>query len=330
MDSKPGGLKAAGRALLVAALLVLLIGAPAAVIGYHLSHRPSARVGGSLQKHPDDGSVGHRDRTPAPDDKAPVRSAAKKVVKAISQTDAVSSYEWVASANQSGTGTQVAITSTGTASLDPLAIEEMTTGSPVGDVAIRMDSTDVWYAETGTSTTIPAATAAGWDGPDPFADFMSLAGSYVGEQLKAIMTFGTASPAGEIAIAEQAVAGATPSGSVTVDGQPAEQYDVQISTAGFLHQPGLTSGEREALEAAVSELDDLPLQATVDVSSAGYVVQVAYTVTLSGGATVSSQRTYSDFNAAVSVAMPPAPSAKRNGGPNTIIASSTSCDGASC
>lgn len=304
------------RRLRIATLVLLVAAAPALVIGFRLSgpHAvappASARRGGtgSVSRTPA-GSRAGRTAVHGSERVHHVRgsSPADRVMSAIASTDAVSSYTWVASASQSGTGSDIAITSSGTASLAPLAVEEITDGSPFGYVAIRMNDTDVWYDLGVGSDTIPAADGGNWTGPVPLSTFMEEAGTDVGQELKAIMALGTGSPGGEIDLTEQAVAGATPVGTVTVDGQPAERYDVSIATTGFLDQPGLTSEERQTLETAVSQLDDLPLSATVDVSSAGFVAAISYSVSLPGGATVSSEKTFSDFNQPVQIAMPPVP-----------------------
>jgi hypothetical protein len=303
------------RRLIVIGCLALLIAAvPVGLTAFRLSE-PANGATAKLSHHvsgPSRPTIPRKDptgqrHTPVVKGATPHVSAAKRALdNAVAQTDSVSSYQWVASAEQSGTGSNVQITSSGSADLDPLAVEEITTGSPYGNVAIRFDDMNVWY-ELDAPDSIPPATASVWTGPVPLSAFMDEAGSAVGEQLKALMSLGTGSPGGEINITQQAIAGATPVGAVTVDGQQVEEYDVSIATRGFLDEPNVTAQERQTLSTAVQQLNDLPLKATVDVSPAGYIVQDEYTVTFANGSSVSSQKTFSDFDQTVSISMPVTP-----------------------
>jgi hypothetical protein len=276
--------------LRIAFVVVLLICAPALVVSFRL-------LSGHSRAHTTTPSR-HTARL-GPND---VISPAAALDRAIRRTDGVSSYEWSATGSQSGTGSSAVIASSGSASLAPVAIEETTT-SPYGDVALRIDDTSGWYY-LNSGNSVPPATASGWSSPTALSALGATGGGAIGAQLQALALLGACSPFGELDLSAQAVASATPVGSVVVNGQSVEEYEVSIATGGFLGRAGTTVEQEQALEAAVDQLGDQPLTATVDVAPDGYIVRVDYTVTFANESSVSSDTTFSAFNQPVSISMP--------------------------
>jgi hypothetical protein len=297
----------------VAAALALV---PAGLVVAHLvrAHSRTADRAPTVMKHRNTGD--HRTPAPAPDrHRSPtphpiVNSGpgVRAVDSAIGSTTSVSNYDYTFNLEvtglPSGGGRTPSATGYGVVDLNPTALSVSAVTGCIGNVSVRADGDNVWSEWTESDPNGPASQLPNWN-QATVDGFQGDVSSCFGQYLSPLATISMCSPEGQLALTTQAIAGATPVGVVTVNGQTAEQYQVTIDPAGFLHQPGTTASETLALETAVTAIGSAPMSATVDVNSSGYIVEMVLSISWANGAVASHQIVLSNFNNAGTVSLPP-------------------------
>jgi hypothetical protein len=228
---------------------------------------------------------------------------------AITKTLSVSNYDLTFSLSQTGDsgasgGQTSAAQGYGVADLDPQALSVSTTPGCISAVSLRVDGTDVWDVYEGSDPSGPPSEISEWTMAS-LLDFQSSVDICLGNELGALATIGMCSPSGQLAVSAQAIATATPIGTVTVNGESAEQYQVSIDPAGFLEQPNSTPAENDALQGAVTEIGTNPMTATVDVDTAGYIVEMDLSIAYADGVTATHSIVLSNFDSAGTIELPP-------------------------
>jgi hypothetical protein len=326
--------KRAGWTVRVAAVGVLVLGVPAGVAVAHLTSTERAGLGS--QPSVRQGTKGRADRGPVYTDlhhphlshSGPILHAGpalQALQAAVSKTLAVSNYDLTFTLSETGgpsspprsppgggppgqtpSGVSPAAHGFGVADLDPQALSVMTypTCWPSG-VSLRIDGDTVFEILGVTDPTQPPPVGAFGGGAD-LDGFQSTVTGCLGSDLGALATIAMCSPSGQLALSEQAISGAKPAGTVTVNGQPAEEYDVTIDPAGFLDQPNSTPEENTAIEGALAVIGSNQMAATVDVDSAGYIVQMDLSVSYADGVTATHTIELSNLGGAGIIVMPPA------------------------
>ncbi len=208
----------------------------------------------------------------------------------------------------STSGSSDAATGTGLANLDPQALSvNVAVGcSGVRQVTVRVDGNHAWMIIGGSSDPSGPPSSAGrqW----AMYDLVSYQGTVdlcFGPELGALATIGMASPEGQLALSQQAIAGATPAGTITVNGEPATEYQVEIDPAGFLQQANSTPAEDQAIAGALRVIGNSPVEATVAVDGDGYIVEMVLSVDYPDGVTATHTIELSNFGSAGTIQLPP-------------------------
>jgi hypothetical protein len=315
----------------VTGLAVLVLGVPVGITIAHLTSNERAGLGSPASVHhrttgrTTRGAVHtdiHNSRT------GPVVKAGpglQALHAAVSKTLAVSNYDLTFSLSETGESlsqTRAGTSSsppgvaqsaagpgaqgTGVADLDPQALSVMTYPSCFASgVSLRVDGETVFEDLGVTDPTQPPPPGAYGSGTD-LDGFQATVSGCLGTELGALATIGMCSPSGQLALSQQAISGATPVGTVTVNGEPAEEYSVTIDPAGFLQQPNSTPEENTAIEGALAVIGSNQMAATVDVDDAGYVVEMDLSVAYADGVTATHAIVLSNFDNAGTIVMPTA------------------------
>ena len=325
------------------ALGVLVLGVPAGVAVAHLTSTERAAVHSPPVRN---GKSGRTNRGPVNADQhdshlsrlGPAVKAGpglQALHAAVSKTLAVSNYDLTFTLSETGqpshsdasgpasnfsggpttgvsgvrsktTSAAAGATGSGVADLDPQALSVMTYPSCwKSGVSLRIDGANVFELLQVTDPTHPPPAGVFGGGQD-LESFQSTVTSCLGTELGALATIGMCSPSGQLASSEQAITGAKPVGTVTVNGEPAEEYGVTIDPAGFLEQPNSTPDENTAIEGALAVIGSNPMSAIVDVDNAGYIVEMDLSVSYADGLTATHTIDLSNFGDAGTIVMPPA------------------------
>jgi hypothetical protein len=300
------------RAVRIVAVGALFVVVPVGVVAHLRSPGPKAASGPVRHRHSGpaklhDGTLPHGKS--AKIKIADVSPGVRALDGAIAKTLSVSNYDLTFSLSQTGgsdpPGVQPpAAEGAGVADLDPQALSVSTTPGCISAVSLRVDGTDVWDVYEGSDPSGPPSEIADWTMAS-LLGFQSSVDVCLGNELGALATIGMCSPSGQLAVSSQAIATATPVGTVTVNGESAEQYQVSIDPAGFLEQPNSTPAENDALQAAVDEIGTNPMSATVDVDAAGYIVEMDLSVAYADGVTATHSIVLSNFDNAGTIELPP-------------------------
>jgi hypothetical protein len=328
--------KRAAWVVRVTALAVLVLGVPAGIAVAHLTSTERAALGAPPSVHNRD--TGRRDHRPAHTAKhqshpGPVVNAGpglQALHAAVSKTLAVSNYDLTftlsetggpastrpetsgPATNFSGGGgssrpapEELGATGSGVADLDPQALSVLTyPGCWRSGVSLRIDGENVFEDLGVTDPTQPPPVGAFGGGSD-LDGFQATVAGCLGTELGALATIAMCSPSGQLALSQQAISGATPVGTVTVNGEPAEEYSVTIDPAGFLQQPNSTPEENTAIQGALAVIGSNEIAATVDVDNAGYIVEMDLSVSYADGVTATHTIDLSNFDGAGTIVMPP-------------------------
>lgn len=116
----------------------------------------------------------------------------------------------------------------------------------------------------------------------------------------ALGTFAFCSPTGLFDLSEASIGPTTEVGTATVDGQQTTEYAVTIDPTSFLDAPGISAGESQAMQSAISLLGDGSILDDVYVDGSGDIVR-----TVSNIDGVSLQVDLSNFGGAGTVTLPP-------------------------
>jgi len=312
----------------VAVVSILVLGVPAGIVIARLmphTAQHSADRGGpntaklKLNRHHGTGTVHHdtggrtlHHHTGGRTLHASPGPAVAALDTALSKTVEAGNYDLTFTLAETGPGPNGGpgphATGTGLATLDPQALSvNVTVGCLNGPVTVRVDGSDAWMIEGATSDPSgpPSSASSGSWAMSDLVDFQSSVNLCFARELGALATIGMASPEGQLSLSQQAIQGATPDGTVTVNGEQASEYAVEIDAAGFLEQPGSTVAENQAIQGALDVIGSNPIKATIAVDSAGYIVQMGLSVNYPDGVTASHTITLSNFGSAGSIQLPP-------------------------
>ncbi len=177
------------------------------------------------------------------------------------------------------------LTGSGAADLNPIAM----TLNHVAGVTLSFGPDNAWEqfsAPTWQEFTLPA--------------FSAYAEGVVGTTAGALGTLSFCSPSGLFDLTQSSIGPTTEVGPATVDGQSTTEYAVTIDPSSFLTAPGITSGESQAMQSAISALGNGTILDDVYIDSAGDIVR---TVSSVDGASL--QVDLSNFGNAGTVTLPP-------------------------
>jgi hypothetical protein len=257
----------------IVVVAVVLVGVP----GSKPSHSQADIVTTTTTPRP-----GATTTLPAPS--APSQSQTA-LARAVAATDSAGNFDLSFSLT-GGTGLgSSGVTGAGAADLDPIA---MTLNHVIG-ATLSFGPDNAWeqLGPPGWQEyTIPA--------------FSSYAEGVVGATAGALGTFSFCSPSGLFDLTQNSIGPTTEVGSTTVDGQSTTEYAVTIDPASFLDAPGITSGESQAIQSAISVLGSGPILDDVYINGADDIVR---TVSSIDGASL--QVDLSNFGDAGTVTLPP-------------------------
>jgi hypothetical protein len=186
----------------------------------------------------------------------------------------------------------------GTVNFDPY-VSLIVTNSSYGPRTLYVTSTTVWLSTGGT---------VGTGGPGiPLSAFASSVESALGPSQGALSMIGLASPGGSLNLEQEAVAGAAPAGSGSVDGANVTYYDVTIDMTKLADTPDLTDVQRDTIQAALPLLRQGGYTGTterVGVDDAGYIREVTATNHFADGSTGTRHTVLSNFGCAARVSPP--------------------------
>lgn len=204
--------------------------------------------------------------------------------RAIAATDSAGNFDLSFSLT-GGTGlASDGLTGSGAADLDPIAM----TLDKVAGATLAFGPDNAWeqLGEPEQEYTIPA--------------FATYADGVVGDTAGALGTFAFCSPTGLFDLSEASIGPTTEVGTATVDGQSTTEYAVAIDPTSFLDAPGISAGESQAMQSAISLLGDGSILDDVYVDTSGDIVR-----TVSNIDGVSLQVDLSNFGGAGTVTLPP-------------------------
>ena len=207
------------------------------------------------------------------------------IARAVAATDSAGNFD-LSFLLTGGTGLDSSgMTGAGAADLDPIAM----TLNHVAGATLSFGPDNAWeqLGPPGWQEyTIPA--------------FSSYAEGLVGATAGALGTFSFCSPSGLFDLTQSSIGSSTEVGPATVDGQSTTEYAVSIDPASFLDAPGISSGESQAIQSAISVLGSSPISDDVYINAAGDIVR---TVSSIDGASL--QVDLSNFGNAGTVTLPP-------------------------
>ena len=176
------------------------------------------------------------------------------------------------------------------------------------DVAVRVDEDQVWESIGGSSELAPQPNANVMG--TPLAGFAGLTESTLGNRAGAVAMLAMASPNGYLSLESQAVDGAAPAGTATVDGTPVTVYQIGIDLSRLLDEPGLSTQGHTAITDAIKLLGDegaTDARAEVSVDAAGYIRRMVAEHRFADGGVVTIAVTVSDIGCAGTVGLPGQP-----------------------
>jgi hypothetical protein len=245
-------------------------------------------VGVPSSKHPSSRSdaTSTTSTTPKPSTTIVKPSVSQSALgRAVATTDAAGNFD-LSFVLTGGSGlASGGMTGSGAADLDPIAM----TLNHVAGATLSFSPDNAWeqLGPPGWQEyTIPA--------------FSAYAVGVVGTTAGALGTFAFCSPTGLFDLTQNAIGPTTEVGPATADGQSTTEYQVTIDPSSFLGSPGITSGEAEAMQSAISLLPGGSITDDVYIDAAGDIVR---TVSSVDGASL--QVDLSNFGGAGTVTLPP-------------------------
>lgn len=218
---------------------------------------------------------------PAPSGGSQSQSA---LARAVATTDSAENFD-LSFVLTGGSGlASDGLTGSGAADLDPIAM----TLDNVAGATLSFGPDNAWELIGGPQWqeyTIPA--------------FSTYAENVVGVTAGALGTFSFCSPTGLFDLTESSIGPTTEVGTSTVDGKSTTEYAVTIDPSTFLNAPGITSGEAQAIQSAITQLGGGPILDDVYIDAAGDIVR---TVSSIDGASL--QVDLSNFGDAGTVSLP--------------------------
>jgi len=301
------------RVVRITATAALLLVVPAGVAVAHLRAEGPKTASGPMKTHRSSRVTQRTSPTRHATVHSPLRPpgpAVRALDGAIAHTLSVTDYDLSFTLSETSEppfppGTSVPVAQGyGVADLAPQALSVSTTPGCVDAVSVRVDGDDVWDVYELSDPYGPASEISNWS-QSTLLGFQGSVDICLGRQLGALATIGMCSPAGQLAVSAAAIASAKPLRTVTVNGESAEEYEVDIDPAGFLQQPNSTAAENAAIEAALEEIGSNPMTATVDVDEAGYIVEMDLSVAYADGVTATHSIVLSNFDKAGTISLPP-------------------------
>jgi hypothetical protein len=201
--------------------------------------------------------------------------------------------------------TGLAVSGQGTIDTSPFAMVASSNVPGIGPVTVRDDGTDVWEIGGGDYGLSPGSTSTGPG--SPISGFASLVEGTLGPRQGGVAMMGLASPTGYLELDQNAITSASQTGTGVVDGVPVTVYQVSLSPAQQASVPGTTSEEARAIQDALAVLQQHGYTGTtvkVSIDNAGFIRQTVSVAAFNGGATQTSEATFSDFGCAGRVLMP--------------------------
>lgn len=177
------------------------------------------------------------------------------------------------------------------------------------DVAVRVDDSHVWESIDGPSDLAPRGDGAGQTGSS-LSGFASLTESTLGNRAGAVAMLAMASPNGYLSLESDALDGAAPDGTSTVDGTPVTVFQVGVDLPRLLDLPGLSTDGNTAITEALQLLDSeryTTTRADVSVDAAGYIRRMVAEHRFADGGTVAFAVTLSRIGCAGTVGLPGEP-----------------------
>lgn len=205
--------------------------------------------------------------------------------RAVAATDATGNFD-MSFVLTGATGiASPGLTGSGAADLNPIAM----TLNHVEGVSLAFSPDNAWEqlgAPDWQEYTIPA--------------FGAYADGVVGDTAGALGTFAFCSPTGLFDLTQSSIGPTTEVGPATVDGQSTTEYAVTIDPTSFLDSPGISTGELQAMQSAISLLGGASILDDVYIDASGDIVR---TVSSADGASL--QVDLSNFGGAGTVTLPP-------------------------
>ena len=200
----------------------------------------------------------------------------------------------------------VSVSGQGTIDVDPTAMAVSADVSDFGNLAVRVDATQVWELSAGDNGLAPNP-GDGAGGGQPLSAFANLVESTLGRSEGAMAMLGMASPNGFLDLSQAAVTSASQTGSGVMGGVAVTEYQVSIDLSCLAQSTGISAEEAQTVTSAVGVLDDQGYTGTTEtvaVDAAGYIREVKPVASFSDGSSVTLDATFSDFGCAGAVLMP--------------------------
>jgi hypothetical protein len=201
----------------------------------------------------------------------------------------------------------VSVTGSGVIDVNPKAMVTDADPSDFGPVIIRLDSSRLWELGSNDGGGLAPGPGDGSTAGQSISGFASLVESTLGTREGAVAMLGVASPTGYLVLDEQEIAGVTPIGSGTIDGNPVTEYRVSADASQLENDPTASSDELTTIQAAIATLQSQGLSATgadVAVDAQGFIIQSITTYQFSDGGSVTVKADFSNFGCAGTVLMP--------------------------
>ena len=214
-----------------------------------------------------------------------IESRAQAIVgRAVAKDDSYSNFDLSFDLEgNDGLGSGSGVTGSGTADLAP------SIAMTLNDV----EGATLWFGPDDAWESLGSVTEFTLSG---FSDY---AENVVGQDAGALGTFGFCSPTGLLDLSQNEIGPTTEVGTATVDGVSTTEYSVTVNPISFLSAPGITSGELQAIKAAIGVIHGASITDDIYIDAAGNLVQ---TVSSADGATLTVN--LSNFGDAGTVTLP--------------------------
>jgi hypothetical protein len=190
------------------------------------------------------------------------------------------------------------ISSSGTMTLDPLALTSVTDVPGLGPIRTWVNSTTVWE-QGGGNYGLPAGGSL-----DGFADLVN---SMLGSRQGSVAMMSLASPTGYLNVARDAITDASKLGTSTVDGERVTRYQVTVDAARLVDRPGMSTEQRNT---SIRAFDQLKEQGYVDstvqlaIDKRGLIRTSATVVRFRDGGSVTETASFSHFGCGEPIVFP--------------------------
>jgi len=190
------------------------------------------------------------------------------------------------------------ISSSGTMTLDPLALTSVADVPGLGPIRTWVNSTTVWE-QGGGNYGLP--TGGSLDG---FADLVN---STLGSRQGSVAMLSLASPTGYLNLAQDAITDTSKLGTSTVDGERMTRYQVTVDAARLVDVPGMSTEQRNTSIRAFHQLKeegylDSTVQLAIDKS--GLIRTSSTVIRFRDGGSVTATASFSDFGCGEPVVFP--------------------------